>query len=153
MSAPSFDAVGVRSVELGGRAFFQRDGLMELWFAVLADALAEDERPAAWKWHLEDDLTYQATLIYDGLLVASLDAHLATTDRIDELAALCRGVRGRLAEGDFSPGPLAQRVGRARWRDELGPRLVRVIDAFLWLADQAKAERGAAGRPARAPER
>lgn len=143
-----FDATGVRALELAGSAFYLRDGLMQVWLAVLADTLSDDVRPAAWKWRLEDDIRYQATLVFDGLLVANIDAHLTTPDRLTEFVAICRDVRGRLASDRFEAGPLARRVGSGRWDAGMAPRLVRVTDAVLWLAEQAEPREPPVGRAA-----
>lgn len=140
-----FDATGLRALELAGSTFYLRDGLMQVWLAVLADTLSDDTRPAAWKWRLEDDIRYQATIVFDGLLVANIDAHLTTVSRLREFVAICRDVRRQLDGPRFEAGSLAARVGAGRWDDRMAPRLVRVTDAVLWLAEQAGA--GACGEP------
>jgi hypothetical protein len=135
MNAPAFNATGLRSLELAGSTFYLRDGLMELWLAVIVDALAGKD--VEWMHRLRDDLRYQATIVFDGLLAARLDAHLITEERLHEFVELCRRVRTELSEGHFALGPLAARLGAERWDTEMAPRLVRVTDAVLWLADQA----------------
>ncbi len=133
-----FIPTGLRALEVQGSQFYLRDGLLEVWFAVMADALAADEQPAQWKWRLEDDLRYQATLVFDGLLSACLDGHLAPQSHLDAFVGLCRHVRHELSTGDFAAGPLATRVGSGRWNDGFALRLARVTDAFLWLVSLAQ---------------
>ena len=132
MDAPTFNATGLRSLALGGSAFYLRDGLMELWLAVMVDALAGDS--AEWVRRMQRDMREQATIVFDGLLTAELDAHMSSASRVERFVSECRDVRDRLASGTFSPGPLAARIGGARWDSEMPPRLVRVTDAVLWLA-------------------
>ncbi len=135
MNTPGFSATGLRSLELAGSAFYLRDGLMELWLAIIADALRAHDRP--WMRRLRDDLSYQATLVFDGWLAARLDVHLTSPDRLSAFVVLCHDVRAALASGQFAVGPLAASVGADRWDADMAPRLIRVTDAVLWLVDQA----------------
>lgn len=140
MNAPAFHATGLRSLELSGTSFYLRDGLMEIWLALIVDSLGETQTD--WLRRLRDDLRYQATIVFDGHLAARLDAHLCDPERIHTFVQLCRTVRSGLAGDAFVPGPLAARVGGARWQSDLSPRLLRVTDAVLWLTEQASAEVG-----------
>ena len=128
--------MSVRALEIGGRAFYLRDGLMEVWLAVIVDKLAEESHPPAWKGRLARDLREQSTLVFDGLVSASLDAHLTTPERLEEFVRICHEVRTALASDDFRAGPTARVLGSGRWNDDMGRRLTRVTDAVLWLAAQ-----------------
>ena len=129
-----------RALELAGHTFYLRDGLLQVWLAVMADALAADAQPAAWKWRLEDDFRYQATLRFDGLLAARLDPHLDGTGdgerdaRREAFVTLVRRVRAQVADPSLSLGPLAERLCGDRCRRSVRKRLARIADALLWMS-------------------
>ena len=135
MHGPAFNATGLRSLELGGTSFYLRDGLMEVWLAVVADTLAGTDTP--WLQRLRDDLRYQATVVFDGWLAARLDPHLTSAERRRQFTELCHRLRAELDSGQFVKGPLASRVGSGRWNAAMAARLVRVTDAVLWLLHHA----------------
>ncbi len=123
-------------MELRGSVFYLRDGLMQLWLALVADAIHMRPDAAPWLTHVEADLRYQATIVFNGLLAARLDGHLETDAHLAQFVDMCEGVRHALNADHFTPGPLAAEVGRDRWTDEMPARLVRVTDAVLWIARQ-----------------
>jgi hypothetical protein len=135
MSDPVFKPTGLRSLELAGSHFYLRDGLMEVWLALVVDEL--DRVPphdrAPWMARMREDLHYQATIVFDGLLAARLDRHLDDEGKLRWFETLCRKLRSDLDAGAFTPGPFAARVGAGRWDEAMPQRLTRVTDAVLWL--------------------
>ena len=129
---------GMRWTEYQGRGFFTRDGLLEVWLAIVVDEI--DRRPgrAAFMASLRDDFQAQATVVFDGIVETRLDPHLGCDGDRRALVALCRELRERLVSGDKPKGPLADRVAGSRWeREDTLAGLSRVAAAFLWLLDEA----------------
>jgi hypothetical protein len=122
---------GLRQLELSGRSFYCRDGLLEIWLAVMADELAGAGEP--WLTALRDELALLARVRFDGLMCAELDRHLGTAARVAAFGALCQAVRGRLLDHGFAPGALATEIGGARWSAAMPARVARIADAVLWL--------------------
>lgn len=129
----------MRWTEYRGRGFFCRDGLLELWLALVVDEL--DRRgggEGAWAATLREDFRIQATVAFDGIMETRLDPHLPGESQRRSLASLFAQLRERLARGDGAPGPLARRVGGERWaRHETAAGLARIAGAFLWLLEPA----------------
>jgi hypothetical protein len=128
----------MRWTEYRGRGFFCRDGLLEVWLALVVDEL--DRRPpeseARWMSRLRDDFRTQATVAFDGIMETRLDPHLAGESQRRLLASLFEQLGARLARGERPEGPLAERVGGERWaRRETLDGLSRIAGAFLWLLD------------------
>lgn len=127
---------GLRGLALGDDRFFCRDGLLEVWLAILVDRISE-EPMAAWQRGLAAEWRSQATVRFDGVMMAELDRHVDRAERAEALARICLELRGAIVDGRLEPGPLARRVmglGGAELRlDERRDGLVRVADSMLWL--------------------
>jgi hypothetical protein len=131
---------GLRKLELSGRSFYCRDGLLEIWLAVVADQLAANQLAGAaepWQAALREELALQARVKFNGLICAELDSHLGSVARVASFTALCRAVRARLLDQGFAPGALAMEIGGERWSPAMPARLVRIADAVLWLLHPA----------------
>lgn len=138
-------AVGLRWLELRGRGFWCRDGLLEVWLAMLVDEIdarsATPNEANAWMAALREDWHAQATTVFDGVMTSSLDAHLSSHIQQQQLMQLCRNLREQLAAGNYRPAGLAHRVGAARWQQaDIHSRLLRVADALLYLLGESLAE-------------
>jgi hypothetical protein len=114
-----------------GRAFWCRDGLLELWLALLCDEI--DSRAEPQLGGLRALLHDGASVRFDGLRQVSLDP--LSDARLDDLAALCRTARTRV-RAEPPRGTLSLRLARGRWGDPaVAAGLERVADSLLWLLE------------------
>lgn len=126
----------MRWTEFRGRGFFCRDGLLEIWLALVVDELDRACDGGLELGALRDDFRAQAMVAFDGLMETRLDAHLAGERERRSLVAVCQRLRARLVQGERPSGPCADRVGGERWsRQDTLAGLARVAGAFLWLLD------------------
>lgn len=124
----------VRWTEFRGRGFWSRDGLLELWLALLVDELDRQEA-AGWKKRMRDDWLTQATIVFDGVMSAQLDDHIDDDAKRLEAIGLCRRLRCAL-EAPLPPGQHAERVAGERLsREDTLAGLCRLADAFVWLLE------------------
>jgi hypothetical protein len=132
------DMSGMRWTEYRGRGFYCRDGLLEVWLAVVVDELDRQGHLGASSLRsLRDDFHAQASVVFDGLMETRLDSHLPDDASRLELVALCQRLAARLRGGERPAGPLAIRIGGERWaRGETIAGLTRITAAFLWLLDE-----------------
>ena len=129
---------GLRGLALGDDRFFCRDGLLELWLAILVDRMGEGPLEP-WQESLIAEWRSQATVRFSGVMTSELDRHLDGEDRISEVAQLCDEIRGELAGGVFEPGPLARRVmGFGVTADAMDAGLLRIADSMLWLLGRGR---------------
>jgi hypothetical protein len=128
-------------IEFRGQGFWCRDGLLEVWLAMLvdeidataADAQGGDLRAA------RECLYEHATITFSGDKRAQLDTVLPSDTRCRHMVSLGRRLRDRVAAGDAEPrqGSLARRIGGGLWQQHEWPRRVlRVADSFLWLLER-----------------
>ena len=157
-------ALGLRGLALGDDRFFCRDGLLEVWLALLVDRMAE-QALEAWQESLVAEWRSQATVRFSGVMTSQHDPYVDRRARIDELATVCLELRGALAEGRLVPGPLARRVLRfgvlglanedldriLRAGTETHAGLVRVADSMLWLLGRAPSGLSVGPRPGAGP--
>lgn len=144
---------GIRFTEYRGRGFFCRDGLLEVWLAIVVDELDGEAGLAPdWLARLRDDFRAQATVVFDGLMETRLDPHLTSEARRQRMVSLCHRVAQRLHQR-HAPGrhpglgrenpmaeSLAARVGGRRWsRGDTIAGLSRINDSFIWLLEAASA--------------
>lgn len=129
-------SVEVRWTEFRGRGFWSRDGLLQVWLAVLVDEL--DRRAVnGWQKHMRDDWLFTAGVSFNGLVSTQLDDHINSDDKRMITIALCRDVRTKLDSELDVAGAHTARIGGSRLAREDTPRgLLRVADSFLWLLEQ-----------------
>ncbi len=141
--------------EYRGQGFWCRDGMLEVWLALLVDEL-DTQAPAGgteqdrWLRVLRDQWYQQVTVIYRGLVGSSLDEHLTTEARRRVIVGVVRQLRDRTAAGETlpQPGSVARLVGGAVFeRDGATAQILRVADSFLWLLDGSLAPRPDGGGP------
>jgi hypothetical protein len=136
---------GLRKLGLDGRSFFCRDGLLEIWYAVVVDALEATEPSADWQLALAAEWRSQATVRFAGVMTAELDRYVRAPKPRATLAALCRRLRDDLEGEALPPGPLTRRVSKDRWADdETRHGLLRIANAMLWLLGDDAGSRDAA---------
>ena len=143
--AVASEADGVRWTEFRGRGFWSRDGLLEVWLAVLVDELDRRVDGAPWMKSMRDAWLASANVSFNGLVSTELDAHIDSEAKREVAIALCRDVRRRLDKEGADPGSMAaafgthaRRVGGTRWqRRDTAKGLLRVADSFLWLLEDA----------------
>ncbi len=129
--------------EYRGQGFWCRDGMAEVWLALMVDELDERARQDTtwedrWARQLRHQWYEQVTVIYRGLVASSLDDHLTIEPRRRAIVSLMRELRDRIASGDGLPSPrsVARMVGGAVFeRDRGTEQILRVADSFLWLLD------------------
>ncbi|MBW2453844.1 MAG: hypothetical protein JRI68_05015 [Deltaproteobacteria bacterium] len=129
--------------EYRGQGFWCRDGMVEVWLALLVDELDERGGEAGgelprWLLRLREQWIEQVSVIYRGLVSSSLDDWVSNEGRRQELVGLIRPLRERLASGAVTPAPgsVARAVGGAVFeRDRATEQILRVADSFLWLLD------------------
>ncbi len=129
--------------EYRGQGFWCRDGMVEVWLALLVDELDERGGDASgelppWLLQLREQWIEQVSVIYRGLVSSSLDDWVSNDKRQQELVDLIRPLRARLARGAVRPvaGSMARRVGGAVFeRDRATDQLLRIADSFLWLLE------------------
>lgn len=129
--------------EYRGQGFWCRDGMVEVWLALLVDELDEQMRHGGarhprWLRGLREQWLEQVSVIYRGLVSSSLDDHVSNEGRRQELLGLIRPLRERLASGAVTPAPgsVARAVGGAVFeRDRAVDQILRIADSFLWLLD------------------
>jgi hypothetical protein len=135
---------GVRWTAFRGLGFWSRDGLLQIWLALLVDDL--DDPPSsstAWLQALCDDWRLLASIRFNGLIESQLDDHIDDEPKRREAIVFCRRVRARIAEqtshGASWGGPLARQVGGSRLgREDTQRGLLRTADAFLWLLERGE---------------
>jgi len=137
--------------EFRGQGFWCRDGMVEVWLALLVDELDQRAGEAggdlpAWLGRLRAQWLEQVSVIYRGLVSSSLDDLVSDEARRQELVDLMRVLRDRIAGGAHTaaPGSVARAVGGAVFeRERFDDQILRVADSFLWLletGDGAEAE-------------
>jgi len=128
---------GTRWTEFRGQGFWSRDGLLQLWLALLVDEI--DRRgTTGWLRAMRDDWLSQARISFEGLMSSQLDEHIDSEPRRQEAVALCRDVQQRLSrsELDATIGLHARQIGGQRWQHEgTVAGLGRVAGSFVWLLD------------------
>jgi hypothetical protein len=124
---------GLRALALGDDRFFCRDGLLEVWLAMIVDRMSE--RPlAAWQQSLTSEWRSQVTVRFSGMMTAELDPYIDRDERRRVLVDVCVELRDELDRGKHEPGPLARRVlAFSTIGLERGAGLLRVADSMLWL--------------------
>jgi len=138
-------STGLRGLSLGGDRFFCRDGLLEVWLAMLVDRMSRGTTPA-WQRGLLDEWRSQATVRFDGVMTAELDPYFSdgaadggspsSAERRAELTRICREVRAEIERGALTPGPLTRRVlGYGYLGEDERPSLLRIADSMLWLLE------------------
>jgi len=120
----------VRRTSFRGRSFITRDGSLETWLALVADAISRRDGPAWWR-PMARDFGEQAAIVFDGLLDTDLDEHASDEPRRQALRDLFSELRAELSAGRLEPGPARCRI-REPASDEA---VLRVADAILWLLD------------------
>jgi hypothetical protein len=128
--------------EYRGQGFWCRDGMVEVWLAMLVDELDDSEGQGSghprWLLRLREQWIEQISVIYQGLVCSSLDHLVSDEKRRQQLVDLIRPLRERLAMGKVAPAPgsVARAVGGAVFeRDRFDEQILRVADAFLWLLE------------------
>jgi len=125
----------VRRTSFRGRSFVTRDGSLETWLALVADALDRRDGPP-WYRAMARDFREQAVIVFDGLLETRLDDHAFDQRRSHDLRSLFAELRAELAAGQLEPG--AARCALAYPAND--DAVLRVADAILWLLDEGSAE-------------
>lgn len=126
---------GVRRTSFQGRSFITRDGSLETWLALVADALVHREGPSWWG-SMARDFGEQAVIVFDGLLETRLDDHASSEARRQAVYDLFVELRAELMAGQLEPGAARCRILEPA-SDEA---VLRVADAILWLLDVPPAE-------------
>ncbi len=121
---------GVRRTSFRGRSFITRDGSLETWLALVADALVRRDGPAWWR-AMARDFGEQAVIVFDGLLETRLDDHASNEPRRQALYDLFAELRAELTAGRLEPGAARCRIIEPA-SDEA---VLRVADAILYLLD------------------
>jgi hypothetical protein len=129
--------------EYRGQGFWCRDGMAEVWLALMVDDLdlrARRDGPWQERWarRLRDQWYEQVTVIYRGLVASSLDDHLDSEGRREAIVGAMQERRERTAAGQDRPSPrsVARMVGGAVFeRERATEQILRVADSFLWLLD------------------
>lgn len=134
--------VSASYIEFRGQGFWCRDGLLEVWLAMLVDEIDRTQRgdDALRMGTLRDCLYQHATIRFSGSKEAVLDPTLAGEGLCDRVLAVSRELRRRIARGEAEPAPgtLARRIGGALWAQDGWPsRLLRVADSFVWIIEVA----------------
>jgi hypothetical protein len=128
-------------IEYRGQGFWCRDGLLEVWLAMLVDEIDHaDAHPDLADLGAARECLYQhATIQFSGEKKAALDGVLQGELRCGHMVSLGRRLRDRVAAGSGEPpdGSLARRIGGALWQQREWPtRVLRVADSFLWLLER-----------------
>lgn len=120
----------VRRTSFRGRSFITRDGSLETWLALVADALARRDGPTWWR-PMARDFGEQAVIVFDGLLETRLDDHAVDEDRRQALRDLFAELRAEHATRGLEPGAARCRIVEPACDEAV----LRVADAILWLLD------------------
>jgi hypothetical protein len=119
-----------------GRVFWCRDGLLELWLALLCEEI--DAQAATHLRALRALLYDGASVQFNGLRQVDLDPQTTDDDARRELVDLCRTARARLRTAP-PRGALAHRLARGRWGDPaMAAGLERVADSLVWLLEEPR---------------
>jgi len=133
-------------IEYRGQGFWCRDGLLEVWFAMLVDEIDASAADAGADLGAARECLYEhATIRFSGEKKAALDPVLASRARYGHMVSLVRRLRDRVAAGTGEParGSLAHRIGGGLWQQPQWPaRVLRVADSFLWLLEQPEPSQG-----------
>ncbi len=125
----------VRFTEYRGRGFWSRDGLLELWLALLVDEL-DRQQASGWKKRMRDDWLAQATIVFDGVMAAQLDDHIDDDAKRIEAIGLFKRLRDDLAAAPLpEKGHVARVAGARLAREDTRRGLCRLADAFVWLLE------------------
>jgi hypothetical protein len=139
--------VSASFIEYRGQGFWCRDGLLEVWLAMLVDEIDSNATDATGgDLRAARECLYEhATIRFSGEKKAALDAVLPSGARCRHMVSLGRRLRDRVAAGTGEPlrGSLARRIGGALWQQPQWPaRVLRVADSFLWLLEQPEQTQG-----------